>query len=112
MGRWTKAWKRTDIFANGDIYSGQYYKGHPQENGEYIWESGSVYVGQFKNGLKQVGQIKLILTKRILMKATTSMIKSMAMESLNGQEAILTHLLRLRNLNPALSARPLARSNF
>lgn len=42
----------SDIFANGDTYTGQYYKGKPDGQGEYKWKNGSLYSGQFKNGLK------------------------------------------------------------
>jgi hypothetical protein len=44
--------KGTDIFANGDRYSGDYVNGKPNGFGTYTWANGSYYEGEFKNGLK------------------------------------------------------------
>jgi len=44
--------KGTDIFANGDVYSGNYAFGKPEGQGVYKWKNGSVYQGEFKEGLK------------------------------------------------------------
>ena len=42
----------TDIFAQGDVYSGQYQDGKPHGYGQYKWKNTSLYVGEFKNGMK------------------------------------------------------------
>lgn len=44
--------KGTDIFANGDIYVGEYKNGKPDGDGTYTWSNGATYVGQFKLGMK------------------------------------------------------------
>ena len=54
-GEWQNSLKHgkgNDIFASGDTYLGQYYKGKPFGNGTYTWINGNQYTGQFKNGLK------------------------------------------------------------
>ena len=35
----------TDLFANGDAYTGQYHEGRPHGFGQYKWKNSSVYVG-------------------------------------------------------------------
>ena len=35
----------TDIFANGDKYSGQYKNGKPEGHGIYTWANGNYYDG-------------------------------------------------------------------
>ncbi len=42
----------TDIFSNGDMYTGEYKDGKPEGKGQYTWKNGSFYIGEFKNGLK------------------------------------------------------------
>ena len=42
----------TDLFANGDKYSGEYFKGKPHGEGQYVWVNGSYYEGEFREGLK------------------------------------------------------------
>jgi len=44
--------KGTDIFANGDVYTGNYGFGKPDGYGSYKWKNGSMYVGEFKDGMK------------------------------------------------------------
>lgn len=35
-----------EVFANEDVYSGEYYNGRPEGNGVYFWnKTGSVYKG-------------------------------------------------------------------
>eukprot|EP00826_Nyctotherus_ovalis_P018425 TRINITY_DN15519_c0_g3_i4.p1 TRINITY_DN15519_c0_g3~~TRINITY_DN15519_c0_g3_i4.p1 ORF type:complete len:447 (+),score=58.34 TRINITY_DN15519_c0_g3_i4:403-1743(+) len=62
-GEWKDCLKHgngTDIFANGDVYIGQYRlgnikhnsKGKPCGYGQYMWRNGSTYTGQFENGFK------------------------------------------------------------
>ena len=42
----------TDMFANGDVYTGQYSEGKPHGFGQYKWKNTSIYVGQFESGMK------------------------------------------------------------
>ena len=44
--------KGSDIFANGDSYSGEYKAGRPDGKGVYKWKNGSIYTGDFKDGMK------------------------------------------------------------
>ncbi len=44
--------KGSDVFANGDKYSGNYKNGKPEGQGVYTWSNGSYYEGEFINGLK------------------------------------------------------------
>ena len=43
----------TDIFVNGDVYSGEYVNGKPEGKGQYTWQNGASYVGEFKAGMKE-----------------------------------------------------------
>jgi hypothetical protein len=45
--------KGTDVFANGDKYTGNYKNGKPEGLGVYTWSNGSYYEGEFKSGLKE-----------------------------------------------------------
>ena len=45
--------KGSDVFANGDKYTGCYKNGKPEGQGVYTWSNGSYYEGEFLNGLKQ-----------------------------------------------------------
>jgi hypothetical protein len=40
------------MFANGDVYTGNYAYGKPDGAGIYKWKNGSIYTGEFKEGLK------------------------------------------------------------
>jgi hypothetical protein len=42
----------TDMFNNGDSYTGEYVDGKPHGKGEYTWSSGQNYVGDFFKGKK------------------------------------------------------------
>ena len=42
----------TDIFANGDFYTGDYIDGRPHGKGQYSWANGATYVGEFLAGMK------------------------------------------------------------
>lgn len=42
----------SDIFANGDCFTGTYVQGKPEGQGQYKWKNGSIYIGEFKDGLK------------------------------------------------------------
>ena len=42
----------SDIFANGDVYTGNYAYGKPDGKGVYKWKNGSIYTGEFKEGMK------------------------------------------------------------
>ena len=44
--------KGTDIFANGDCYTGNYAFGKADGKGVYKWKNGSIYSGEFKEGMK------------------------------------------------------------
>ena len=52
MAHLLKHGQGTDIFANGDSFTGTYRGGKPDGYGQYRWKSGSVYIGEFKDGLK------------------------------------------------------------
>ena len=40
------------VFANGDLYIGRYESDSPQGYGQYYWENGSNYRGQFLSGMR------------------------------------------------------------
>lgn len=42
----------TDIFDNGDVYTGTYAYGKPCGFGQYKWANGATYIGHFLDGLK------------------------------------------------------------
>jgi hypothetical protein len=44
--------KGSDLFANGDSFSGIYVHGKPEGKGVYKWKCGSIYTGEFKDGMK------------------------------------------------------------
>jgi len=41
------------VFANGDVYLGEYRYGVAEGVGQYRWANGNVYSGIFKQGQKQ-----------------------------------------------------------
>ena len=41
------------MFANGDVYLGEYRYGVAEGVGQYRWANGNVYSGIFKQGKKQ-----------------------------------------------------------
>ena len=43
----------TDVFCNGDSYTGEYVDGKPHGRGEYNWVTGACYSGEFYKGMKQ-----------------------------------------------------------
>ena len=47
-----------------DSYEGQFIKGLPSGSGTYIWENGSYYEGQWKNGMRE-GIGKMVLSDSI-----------------------------------------------
>ena len=44
--------KGTDFFTNGDKLTGNYSLGKPEGFCTHIWADGSIYEGEFVNGLK------------------------------------------------------------
>ena len=43
----------TDIFNNGDSYTGEYVDGKPDGKGQYTWANGATYIGDFIAGMKE-----------------------------------------------------------
>jgi hypothetical protein len=37
----------TDLFVNGDSYTGDYSHGKPDGKGQYTWANGATYIGLF-----------------------------------------------------------------
>lgn len=40
------------MFANGDVYVGEFKEGKAEGEGEFLYANGQTYRGQFKNGLR------------------------------------------------------------
>lgn len=41
------------MFANGDVYLGEYQYGRAEGYGQYRWANGNTYNGLFKDGMKE-----------------------------------------------------------
>ena len=52
--------KGTDIFANGDCYTGNYAFGKADGKGVYKWKNGSIYSEEFKERMKHGRKLPIV----------------------------------------------------